>query len=99
VKPRKYWTEVELRAWDGPRDEDGPILLLTTDGVVFNVYTVGDFCGPVGRNRVFSCGDATRLLVRMVAMEKETEDARKRRAVPSSSARSASGNSSAGTKS
>ena len=72
IEPKKFWTEEELKAYDGTQDENGPILM-AADGLVFNVYKGRHFYGPGGEYHIFAGRDATRLLAR-TKVEEETEE-------------------------
>lgn len=74
VTPKPYWTEEELKPYDGTQDEEGPILF-AADGKVFNVYKGRNFYGPSGEYHIFAGRDATRLLARG-KLEEETEEER-----------------------
>lgn len=53
IEPKDYWTEDELKPYDGTLDdEEGPILL-AADGLVFNVYKGRNFYGTVFQIIVF----------------------------------------------
>ena len=39
IEPKPFWTEEELKDFDGTKDPDGPILI-AAEGKVFNVYKV-----------------------------------------------------------
>ena len=71
IEPRDFWSEEELRQYDG-RDPDGPILL-AVDGTVFNVYKGRNFYGKGGEYSIMAGRDATRLLAR-TSLEEETEE-------------------------
>ena len=74
ITPKSYWTEEELKPYDGTQDEEGPILF-AADGKVFNVYKGRNFYGPGGEYHIFAGRDATRLLARG-KLEEETEEER-----------------------
>lgn len=75
IEPRDFWSEEELRHFDG-RDPDGPILL-AVDGTVFNVYKGRNFYGKGGEYSIMAGRDATRLLAR-TSLEEETEEEKKK---------------------
>ena len=75
VEPKDFWSEEELRSYDGS-DPDGPILL-AVDGTVFNVYKGRNFYGKGGEYSVMAGRDATRLLAK-TSLEEETEEEKKK---------------------
>jgi membrane-associated progesterone receptor component len=86
IEPKEYWTEAELKDYDGSggddKDEkddhgsDGPILL-AADGLVFNVYKGRHFYAPGGEYHIFAGRDATRLLARTLTEEETPDDAKR----------------------
>jgi membrane-associated progesterone receptor component len=76
IEPREYWKQAELAPYDGSRDEDGPILL-SADGLVFNVYKGRNFYLPGCEYHIFAGRDATRLLARNKLEEETEEEAKK----------------------
>ena len=79
IEPKEYWTEEELKQYDGTQDEDGdgPILF-AADGKVFNVYKGRHFYGPGAEYHLFAGRDATRLLAKG-KLEEETEEEKKQK--------------------
>jgi membrane-associated progesterone receptor component len=90
IEPKEYWTEAELKAYDGSggggddddhndvngHGQDGPILV-AADGLVFNVYKGRHFYAPGGEYHIFAGRDATRLLARTLTEEETVDDAKR----------------------
>jgi membrane-associated progesterone receptor component len=86
IEPKEYWTEAELKDYDGSggggdddencHGQDGPILL-AADGLVFNVYKGRHFYAPGGEYHIFAGRDATRLLARTLTEEETVDDAKR----------------------
>lgn len=74
IEPKEWWTEDELRQYDGTQDEDGPILL-SANGKVFNVWKGRHFYGPGAEYALFAGRDCTRLLAK-TRLEEETDEER-----------------------
>lgn len=66
------WSEEELRAHDGTRNPDGPILVGVA-GKVYNVWKGRHFYGPGGEYSIFAGRDATRLLAKFRTQEEDDE--------------------------
>jgi membrane-associated progesterone receptor component len=66
------WTKDELKAYDGTRDPDGPILIAVA-GKVYNVWKGRHFYGPGGEYSIFAGRDATRLLAKFRTTEEDEE--------------------------
>ena len=75
IEPKEFWTEEELKPYDGTRDEDGPILF-AADGIIFNVWKGRNFYGPGGEYHIFAGRDATRLLARTKVEEESEEESK-----------------------
>ncbi|GFH60146.1 hypothetical protein CTEN210_16622 [Chaetoceros tenuissimus] len=80
IKPKDYWTEDELKQYDGSLENDpeqnGPILM-AANGKVFNVYKGRNFYGPGGEYQNFAGRDATRLLAKTQVEEESEEEMKK----------------------
>ena len=76
IEPREYWTEEELKPYDGT-DEDGPILM-GVNGEVYNVWKGRHFYGPGCEYSIFAGRDATRLLGKS-KLEEETEEEKRQK--------------------
>ncbi len=53
IEPREVWREEELQAYDGSRDEIGPILM-AVKGDVFNVWKGRNFYGKGGEYHIMA---------------------------------------------
>ena len=77
IEPKEYWTEDEIKQYDGrASNPDGPILL-AADGIVFNVWKGRQFYMEGGEYHIFAGRDATRLLARTLVEEESIEDSKK----------------------
>ena len=75
IEPKEWWTEEELRQYDGTQDDgDGPILL-SANGLVLNVWKGRHFYGPGCEYALFAGRDCTRLLAK-TRLEEETDEER-----------------------
>eukprot|EP00930_Biecheleria_cincta_P059373 TRINITY_DN45106_c0_g1_i1.p1 TRINITY_DN45106_c0_g1~~TRINITY_DN45106_c0_g1_i1.p1 ORF type:complete len:272 (-),score=52.67 TRINITY_DN45106_c0_g1_i1:52-867(-) len=72
----KPWTDEELAAYDGSKDEDGPILI-ACDGKVYNVWQGAHFYAPGCEYHALAGRDATRLLAKN-QLEEESEESLKK---------------------
>ena len=72
IEPKEYWTEEELKPYDGTQNEDGPILM-AVNGDVYNVWKGRHFYGPGCEYHIFAGRDATRLLAKS-KLEEETDE-------------------------
>ena len=63
IEPKEWWTEEELRQYDGTQgDGDGPILL-SANGLVLNVWKGRHFYGPGCEYALFAGRDCTRFFI------------------------------------
>lgn len=76
IEPKDFWTEEELKQYDGTLDPEGPILM-AVNGKVFNVYKGRHFYGPGCEYHIFAGRDATRLLAKG-KLEEETMEERQK---------------------
>ncbi|KAL3780878.1 hypothetical protein ACHAW5_001345 [Stephanodiscus triporus] len=73
IEPREVWREEDLQAYDGSRDETGPILL-AVKGDVFNVWKGRNFYGKGGEYHIMAGRDATRFLAKNRLEEESDEE-------------------------
>jgi membrane-associated progesterone receptor component len=73
IEPREVWREEDLQAYDGGRNETGPILL-AVKGDVFNVWKGRNFYGKGGEYHIMAGRDATRFLAKNRLEEESDEE-------------------------